>query len=121
MRISGASGRTGCVIASGLDRQPHPKCPRPLLGIDVAGCARCALDEEIELRSPASERCTRSQCERSFVHPLVPGKEWQCAASGTAAQRELKASNTRASDVSPKTEVPGIIRRRALRSEPAHL
>src|SRR5687768_8103694 len=86
IRISGASGRTGVVMPGAIrrsrpDGEPQPERPRPFLGVDVAGGARCALHEEVDLTTSSGERRPRAERERRLLHALLAREEREGAAA----------------------------------------
>src|SRR5215207_3267118 len=120
MRMSGASGRTGCIMCSGPDGQPQTERPRAFFCVDTSGAARSALDEHVERRAATSEWRARPERERRFPYALVPREERQLAPADARAHCELRTHEPRTKRVDAESEIPGILRRRATRAQPVH-
>src|SRR5512134_549613 len=106
MRMSGASGRTGCVIGSGSDGQPQPERPGALLRIDVPGRARRALEEDVDVGAPTGKRRPGAERDGRFANLLASRSKRQRAPTYTSPQRQLRRGNARADGIEPDPIVP---------------
>src|SRR6185295_15001259 len=118
IKMSGASGRTGCVIGLLPYGQSQSKRPRSLLRVHAATCATSSsFEEKIELRSSTCERRAGSEREGVLLHLLAVREERKRASSGARAQCELRAGDPRPDGVEPEPEVPRVVGVRARATE----
>src|SRR5215207_8663938 len=113
MRMSGASGRTGCIIRSRPDGEPQAERPRPFLGVDAVGLSRRPLEEEVDLAAPPRDGRPGAERERGLLHLRIAGEKRQRSAPHAGAQGELCADDPRAYRVEAEPEVPDVFRSRA--------
>src|SRR4030095_16542719 len=121
IRMSGASGRTGCVIASGPDGQPESERPGMLRRIHTACFARGVLAKEVERCPSTRERRASPERERGLSYALAVGEKRERATTCAGAKREMGVADRWPEQVRPETEIPCVLRRCPRGSETTHL